>query len=369
MKKKIGTLISTGSGHLSACMAPLIPVITAGSLVKLIHLLLNMTGILSGSTDTILQVIGDTPFYFLPILVAITASEHFGANLFYTVGSVCMLLMPDFAALMSGTESVTFTLLPVVKTTYAYNILSPILLAWLIAKFEPKAAEKFPKALKGTIYPLLVFFLATACGFLVVGPLGTVVSVGFSNLLTYLSVHAGAVAWALFACVIPLLIPAGMHWIFVTTAITQISTNGCDSGIMAAFMITNLALAGADFAVCLRTKDAELRGQALSAGIVAFLSGVSEPSLFGVCLKEKKALRCVMMTGVIAGIYEGIVGIKCYVYSFPAVCSILMFHGPDGMGNLWKAIILAVLSVGVAFVLTFIALSGKQEKTKESIHS
>ena len=82
MKKKIGTLISTGSGHLSACMAPLIPVITAGSLVKLIHLLLNMTGILSGSTDTILQVIGDTPFYFLPILVAVTASEHFGANLF-----------------------------------------------------------------------------------------------------------------------------------------------------------------------------------------------------------------------------------------------------------------------------------------------
>ena len=120
--------------------------------------------------------------------------------------------------------------------------------------------------------------------------------------------------------------------------------------------------------MCLRTKDAELRGQALSAGIVAFLSGVSEPSLFGVCLKEKKALRCVMLTGVIAGIYEGIVGIKCYVYSFPAVCSILMFHGPDGMGNLWKAIILAVLSVGVAFVLTFFALSGKQEKTKESIN-
>ena len=365
MKNRITTLISAGSAHLSACMAPLIPLITAGSLMKLATLLLGMAGVLSGSTETILTVIGDTPFYFLPVLVAITAAKHFGADLFYAVGSACMLMMPDFAALMSGADKVTFTLFPVVKTTYAYNILPVILLTWLLAKLEPKAAARFPKALKGTIYPFLVFAVSTACGFLVVGPIGTVISVGFSELLTFLSAHAGVVAWALFACAAPLLIPAGMHWIFVTTALTQISTNGYEGGIMAAFMIANLALAGADFAFCLRTKDSELKGQALSAGIVALLSGVSEPSLFGICLKEKKVLRCVMLTGIIAGIYEGIVSIRCYVYSFPALCSILMFHGPDGAANLQKAVILAVISVAVSFVLTFFALSGKKKSAAE----
>ncbi|MDO4323891.1 MAG: PTS transporter subunit EIIC [Lachnospiraceae bacterium] len=356
MKNRIGALISAGSGHLSACMAPLIPLITAGSLMKLVCLLLGMTGVLSGSTETILRVIGDTPFYFLPVLVSITAAGHFGADLFYSVGTACMLMMPDFVSMMGGDAAVSFIAVPVVRTTYAYNILPIILLTYLIARLEPAAAARFPKALKGTIYPLLVFTVTCACGFLVVGPLGTIVSMGFSELLTFLSVHAGVLAWALFACIAPLLIPAGMHWIFVTTAITQISTNGYDTGIMAAFMIANLTLAGADFAVCLRTRDKEFQSQALSAGIVALLSGVSEPSLFGVCLKEKKALRCVMAAGALAGIYEGIVTIKCYVYSFPAVCSILMFHGPEGMANLWKAIGLAALSVALGFVLTFFVL-------------
>jgi PTS system beta-glucosides-specific IIC component len=346
-------------------MAPLIPVITGGSLMKLACLLLGMTGILSGTTETILTVIGDTPFYFLPVLVAITAAQHFGADMFYTVGSACMLMMPDFVSLMSGTEKVTFTILPVVRTTYAYNILPVILLAWLIAKLEPKAAARFPKALKGNIYPFLVFTASTVCGFLVVGPIGTVISMGFSQLLNFLSVHAGFLAWGLFACVIPLLIPAGMHWIFVTTAITQISMNGSDAGIMAAFLIANLALAGADFAVCVRTKDPELKGQALSAGIVAFLAGVSEPSLFGVCLKEKQALRCAMIAGALTGIYEGIVTIRCYVYSFPAVCSILMFHGSDGMANLWKAAGAAAMAFVLGFVLTCFSLRERGEHFAE----
>ena len=364
MVNRLVQLTAAGSGHLSACMAPLIPVITAGSLIKLLSLILDMAGFLSGTTEKILQVMGDAPFYFLPVLVAVTAADHFGTDRFYVAGAACVLMMPDFTALMAGDAAVSFAMIPVIRTTYAYNILPVILLAWLLAKFEPAAAARFPKALLGTIYPLLVFFVTAACGFLVVGPIGTVISVGLSVLLNFLSVHAGIVAWALFACVAPLLIPAGMHWIFVTTAITQISTQGFDSGIMAAFLITNLSLAGADFAVFVKRKEQKLRGQALSAGIVALLSGVSEPSLFGICLKEKKALYGAMAAGALTGIYEGIVGINCYVYSFPAVCSILMFQSPDGMTNLVKAAGAAALSVLLGFLLTFFALGRERTHSK-----
>lgn len=365
MGNRIKSLVSAASNHLSACMAPLIPVITAGSLMKLFCLLMDLAKLLPEHTQTILNLIGDTPFYFLPVLVSITAAEHFGANLFYALGSACMLMMPGFTALLETVETITFLGIPVVKTNYAYNILPVILLTWLISRLEPAAAKRFPKALKGTVYPFLVFTASVLCGFLVVGPIGTLISRGLSAALAFLSVHAGVVAWALFAAVIPLLIPAGMHWIFVTTALTEIGTQGYDTGIMAAFFIANMTLAGADFAVTLRTKDPEFKGQSFSAGIAALLSGVSEPSLFGVCLREKRTLKCVMAAGALAGIYEGIVGIQCYVYSFPAVCSILMFHGPDGMGNLWKAVILCVLSVALGFLFTFFAL-GRSEKASEA---
>ena len=152
----------------------------------------------------------------------------------------------------------------------------------------------------------------------------------------------------------------GMHWIFVTMAITQITMNGCDNGLMAGFFIANMTLAGADFAVTIHTKNSELRTQALSAGITALLSGVTEPSLFGVCLKEKRALKGAMVAGAIAGVYLGITKIKCYVYSFPAFASILMFQGDAGMGNLINAVILGVFSVALGFLLTFLFIGKKR---------
>lgn len=352
MKQKMNKILTVISDHLSACMAPLIPVIIAGSLMKLICLLLDMGGILSGTTGEILTVIGDAPFYFLPILVAVTAAEHFGADRFYTLGTACMLLMPDFVALLEQSETVTFLGIPLIHANYTYNILPIVLMAWLIGKFEPEAEKRFPKVLKATIYPLLVFTICCVCAFLVIGPIGALISSGFSVLIKVLSEHAGILAWPLYAAVMPILIPMGMHWIFVTMAITQISMYGFDNGVMAGFLITNMALAGADFAVVLRTKDTELRGQAISAGITVLLSGVSEPSLFGICLQEKRALKGAMAAGAAAGIYLGITKIKCYVYSFPAFASILMFQGGEGNGNLLHAVILGVLSVVCGFLFT-----------------
>ena len=46
MKQKMNYVLTGISNHLSACMAPLIPVIIAGSMMKLICLILNMAGIL-----------------------------------------------------------------------------------------------------------------------------------------------------------------------------------------------------------------------------------------------------------------------------------------------------------------------------------
>lgn len=360
MKQKMNNVLTGISNHLSACMAPLIPVIIAGSMMKLICLILNMAGILSGTTGTLLETIGDAPFYFLPVLAAVTAADHFKADRFYTIGTACMFMMPGFIELLEGTEEITFLMFPVIRANYAYNILPVILMAWLIGKFEPKAAKVFPQALKATIYPLVVFTITTVCGFLVVGPIGAVISSGLSNILNFLSEHAGILAWPLYAALMPILIPMGMHWIFVTMSITQITMNGFDNGLEAGFLIVTMTLVGADLAVSLRTKDSELRGQAISAAVVAAFTGVTEPSLFGVCLKEKRALKGVMVSGALAGIFLGITKIKCYVYSFPAVTSILMFRAPDGMGNLINAVILCVLSAVLGFVLTLIFM-GKKE--------
>ena len=59
-------------------MSPLIPAIIGGSMVKLLVMLLGMVGVLSadGETYKILNTIGDAAFYFLPVMVAASASKN-----------------------------------------------------------------------------------------------------------------------------------------------------------------------------------------------------------------------------------------------------------------------------------------------------
>lgn len=353
MIRKISSLFSTGMNHLSACMLPLIPMITAGSLIKLIWLLLDAANLAGGNTGAILSILGDTPFYFLPVLAGITAAQHFGANLFYSVGAACALVMPGLANMMEGAGSLSFLAIPVVKTTYTYSVLPVILLVWFLAKIEPHMERIFPPILRGTVYPLCIFLSAVLLGILVIGPLGTLISQGLAWILDFLSVRAGVLAWMLLAGIMPLLIPAGMHWVFVMIAITRLGAEGIDTGIMVSLFLVGMALGGADIATALFTRDSEYRMQAASAGLTVLLAGVSEPSLFGVCMKEKKTLFCVMASSAIAGVFQGIVGIHCYIYSFPAISSILMFSSKEEPDNLWKA----AAAGGIAFVVSFILVT------------
>ncbi len=80
------TLKRIGAGILDALigtMSPLIPAIIGGSMVKLLAMILEMTGVLpkGAPTLTILTVIGDGAFFFLPLMVAASAAVKFKTNM------------------------------------------------------------------------------------------------------------------------------------------------------------------------------------------------------------------------------------------------------------------------------------------------
>ena len=76
------TLKRIGAGILDALigtMSPLIPAIIGGSMVKLLAMILDMTGVFEKGSSTliILNVIGDGAFFFLPVMVAASAAVKF----------------------------------------------------------------------------------------------------------------------------------------------------------------------------------------------------------------------------------------------------------------------------------------------------
>lgn len=349
---KIKKSLSAVFDHVSECMAPVIPIILAGGILKMLVLILTTLHILSGTTETIFSAIATTPFYFLPVMVAYSSAKHFKADELTAIISVCVMLLPDFAALMESGEKVTFIGIPVIPATYAYSVIPIILLIFCMSHVERFLKKLIKESLQQYLLAVCEIFITSLLGILLIEPVVSLISNGLANGLNEMQTRAPIIAWALLAGITSILVSTGMHWIFITLAITQIGLTGMDYGIMVAFLASNFSLAGCDLGVLVRTKKKEVRAMAVSAMLAVLLPGISEPSIFGICFKEKTPLIGNVLGCMIAGVVQGIITVHCFVFMFPSIPSILMFYSESEPYNLIKAIIIAAVALTASFLIT-----------------
>lgn len=338
--------------HVTECMMPIIPILLAGGILKIVVMLLTAVHVLTGTTEVIMSALATTPFHFLPVFVAYSAAKHFDTDPLLALASVCVMLLPDFAALMEGGEKVTFAGIPVVAATYAYNVIPIILLVYCMSHIEGWLKKRIKESLQPYFLAVCVIFLTSLFGILVIEPIVSLLSGILADGLEIMQIRAPMIAWAVFAALTTLLVSTGMHWIFITLAITQIGVTGVDYGIMVAFLISNISLAGCDLAVFVKSKTAEKKAMSISAMITEFVSGIAEPSIFGVCFKEKTPLLGNIFGCMIAGAVQGLLTVHCYTFAFPCIPTILMFYSVDDPANLWKAAAVAVVSFAASFIIT-----------------
>lgn len=349
---KVKKSLSAVFDHISECMVPVIPILLAGGILKMVVLLLGMLHILTGTTEVILSSIATTPFYFLPVMVAYSAAKHFDTDPLVAIISVCVMLLPDFAALMEGGEKVTFIGIPVVSATYAYSVIPIILLIYCMSHVVRFLKRIIKESLQPYFLAVCAIFITSLLGILVIEPVVSLVSNGLAQGLNVMQERVPMAAWGLLAAITLFLVSTGMHWIFMSLAITQIGLTGVDYGIMVALLISNMSLAGCDLGVFVKSKDKGRRSLAVSAMLTVLIPGISEPSVFGICFKEKTPAVANVLGCLIAGIVQGIITVHCYIYTFPSIPSILMFYSDREPANLFKAIIVGVVAFVASFILT-----------------
>ena len=87
-KKKVNP-VSAVIEFISACMAPLFFAIIAGGLIKVLLVIFRPTllGWMSDTSDTyiLMNALGDAPFYFLPVMVAVSASRKLNCHTYLAV--------------------------------------------------------------------------------------------------------------------------------------------------------------------------------------------------------------------------------------------------------------------------------------------
>lgn len=371
VKEKVNPVV-TALDFIAGCMTPLFTAIIAGGLIKVLLVIFGPTllGVLSSESDTyiLMNALGDAPFYFLPILVAFTASKKLNCNSFLAVMVSSILIYPDVITLL-GSEQAThlFGVIPVVHGSYASSII-PAMLSTILLKYVEILVDKIvPDWSKNFLKPLLIVLITAPITLCALAPLGLMVGNGLQFVINGIYGFAPWLAMLLFSAFMPFIVMTGMHWAFVPACLLGLANPGYDLLLLPAMLASNTAQAGATFGVAAKTKDKELREMAIPAGISALLAGVTEPAMYGITLRLKKPMVAACIASGIGGLIIGIVTLKAYAFATPCLTAIVQFIAPDGGNNIICAVIVFVVSLVVSFVLSFIMTKNDESQEDENV--
>ena len=171
---------------------------------------------------------------------------------------------------------------------------------------------------------------------------------GLSWIFSTLYDFVGPLAIALIAAFWPFLVATGMHIAVIQIALINITTLGYDPIVLAGSNIANYALMGMTLAYFLRVKGEEK--QMAGANVITLIvGGISEPTLFGILLRNKKAMATQIIGGFIGGLVGGILGVAVYTLGASNFLTVLQYAGGPGQN-----FINACIACAVAFVAAFI---------------
>ena len=363
--KKIGAVVLD---FIISVFQPLVPAIAGAGILKSILLLLSMFNLIdkTGQTYLIISYIGDSVFYFLPIMVAITTATKLKVNKIVAVAAIGILLFPNMTALLG--KGASFLSIPITNVAYASQVFPAILGVLFYAAMERLFTKISPKPIRIFFVPMMSLLLTVPMTLLLLGPIGFYFGTVLTAVILFVFNKFGWIAVGLVAAILPFMIATGMHKALVPYAISSVTGLGKELLYLPASLAHNISESGACFAVALRTKDTELKATAISAGISA-LFGITEPALYGVTLQRKRVLASVVISSLIGGLCIGLFGVAAFTVVGPGIASISMFIDEKNSKNFIFAIVGFAVSFVASFVITFISWKEDKEQAEASVNS
>lgn len=341
---------------IASIFTPIIPVLAGSGMIKALIAIIDTFNIASSESQVhqILTLMGDAGFYFLPVILAVSAAKKFDVNQYIAIVIGGILLHPAFIEMVKHTqetgEGISFLGLPVGAVNYASTVIPIILAIWFMSIVEPQLNKAIPKVVKVILVPMLTIIIVTL---IALGPIGNYLGIGLGHIIATLNIYVGWLVPMLVGLFMPLLVMTGMHYALISLGINELASKNFDTIAGPPMFVSNLAQAGAAFAVIFRTKNKELKTLAASTSFTAIF-GITEPVLYGVNLKYKRPLIAAMIGGAIGGFYYGITGVGRFAQTPPGVLGLPGYISADESLMIVNAIIGIVISFIVAFVISLI---------------
>ena len=341
---------------LSTIIGPAIPLILCSGLVSALLVIFTKFGLSTESTTyTILSMAGNIPLYFLPVLIGYTSSKRFGTDTMLSMFFSLVLISPVLLGLASSETPVTLFGLPVKAADYSSTFVPIILTIWAFKYVEKFVKKVVPSAVKFVFVPLLCILIMLPIELCLTAPLGNYVGQLLLSMMTAINNVAPWSSVLVVGALAPLLVLTGMHFALIPLVFTQFATVGYDNMLFVAFIGMNFSQFGVSLACAIKGKNVNLKSLAASCALTSFLAGVTEPALYGICVRMKKPLIATWIACITNAVFCAITQVKVFSFGAPSFFTMPIFMNPNGsMSNFYFAIAAAALTIVVSFAATWI---------------
>ncbi len=331
---------------------PILPAIVASGLMMGLVEAIPKFWPAFGDTDwySFLDLVANTAFALLPVLVAISSARVFGGNIF--LGAVIGLMMVHPALINAWTvgnyaagEIPTWNLwfFNVQQVGYQGHVIPVILAVLLMSNLEKWLHKIVPEMIDLFVTPLVTVLVTSFVTFTVIGPI-------FSILENYVlegakwlaSFSIGAIVMG---AIYPWTVVMGLHHMYNVIEAGMIAQTGLNTWMPIA-SAANFAQFGACLAVALKVKNQKTKSVAFPSSLSASL-GITEPAIFGINFRFMKPFLCGMAGGAVGALFGALFGLGAPVYGVTGIPAI------PAVNNVPLYLVELIISAGVAFALVW----------------
>ena len=308
-----------------------------------------------------LDLVANTAFALLPILVAVSSARVFGGNIF--LGGVIGMMMVHPGLMNAWTVSPTnqpavwdLGIFKISQVGYQGHVIPVILAVLLMSTVEKWLHKKVPEMIDLFVTPLCTVLITAFATFVVIGPIFSILENWVLKGAEWLVTSTGGIGALIMGALYPWTVVMGLHHMYNVIEAGMLSGALGLNIWMPIASAANFAQFGACLAVAIKCRNAKLKSVALPSSLSASL-GITEPAIFGVNFRFMKPFIAGVIGGAVGALFGSLTGLGATTYGVTGIPGLLAIN------NVPVYCIELVIAAGVAFLITTVIWKEEQPAT------
>ena len=309
-----------------------------------------------------LDMVANTAFALLPVLVAVSSARVFGGNIF--LGGVIGIMMVHPALMNAWTVTPTnqpavwdLGIFSISQVGYQGHVIPVILAVLLMSTVEKWLHKHVPEMIDLFVTPLVTVLVTAFATFVVIGPIFSILENWVLTGAEWLVTSTGGIGALVMGALYPWTVVMGLHHMYNVIEAGMLSGSLGLNIWMPIASAANFAQFGACLAVAVKCRNAKLKSVALPSSLSASL-GITEPAIFGVNFRFMKPFIAGVIGGAVGALFGSLTGLGATTYGVTGIPGLLAIN------NIPVYVIELLISAGIAFAVTTVIW--KEEKPEDA---